>query len=90
MIYNLRLRGHMKSLISTLSFLGIFMFSMPSLSYAQEISCDELKKIQITDSNRETILKKYQRAIYKCAGITREDSLVLSISGSPSVCLIAA
>lgn len=84
-IYNLRLRGRMKSLFSTLSFLGIFMFSIPSLSHAQEISCDELQKIQITDSNRETILKKYQRAIYKCAGITREDSLLLSITELPTI-----
>ncbi|UPZ35814.1 hypothetical protein MUB18_17060 [Sphingobacterium sp. PCS056] len=47
----------------------------PLSTHAKEISCDELQKIQISDSNRETILKKYQRAIYKCAGITYADSI---------------
>ncbi|WP_164126418.1 hypothetical protein [Sphingobacterium luzhongxinii] len=49
--------------------LGMLMMIRPLTAQAQEISCEELSKIQITDSNRETILKKYQRAIYKCAGV---------------------
>ncbi|TDQ79756.1 hypothetical protein [Sphingobacterium yanglingense] len=85
MIYNLRLRGRMKNISTTVSLLGILTFWAPSLSQAQEISCDELKKIQITDSNRETILKKYKDAIYRCAGITSKDSLLLSISELPTI-----
>ncbi|MDR2284352.1 MAG: hypothetical protein LBE37_14130 [Sphingobacterium sp.] len=57
----------------------------PFTTQAQEISCDELKKIQITDSNRETILKKYKSAIYRCAEITREDSLLFTVIELPLI-----
>lgn len=85
MWYTLRFRGSMKSIFTTVSLLGILTFWAPSLSHAQEISCDELQKIQITDSNRETILKKYQRAIYKCAEITSADSVMIKIVGLSNI-----
>ncbi len=65
--------------------LGMLMMIRPLTAQAQEISYEELSKIQITDSNRETILKKYQRAIYKCAGVTSADSVMIKIVGLSNI-----
>lgn len=58
---------------------SILLTAVPLLSQAQTISCDDLQKIQITASNREVIIKKYKSAIYRCAGVTYADSLVLNL-----------
>lgn len=74
-----------KWIFTTVIFLTFLIFSAASLGQVKEITCDELSKIKITDSNRETIIQKYKSAIYRCAGITREDGFVLSISELPNI-----
>lgn len=73
------------NIYTIISLLGVLMFTTPSLNQVQEMSCEELSKIEITDSNRETILKKHKTDIYKCAGITREDSIVLTTTELPII-----
>lgn len=75
----------MKNILLTIIPLALLLMVKPLSTHAQEISCNELQKIQITDSNRETILKKHKDAIYRCAGITSKDSLLLSITDLPTI-----
>lgn len=52
--------------------ISLFYFSSVK---AQTISCEELSKITITESNRESLLKKHQNSIFKCAGFSQQDQI---------------
>ncbi|TJZ63289.1 hypothetical protein FAZ15_03120 [Sphingobacterium olei] len=67
----------MKNTFSVLTISAFLSFFAPDQIKAQEISCEDLRKIEINASNREAITTKYQNAIYECAGITRADSIAL-------------
>lgn len=68
----------MNNILVSLLIVSVFqIFFVPNQIEAQEISCEDLKKIELKASNREAITAKYQNSIYKCAGITREDSIAL-------------
>lgn len=57
-------------------FLLLILF-LPLLTIAQEISCEELKNIKITESNRNSVIKKYNNQILKCSEMSKEDSIAL-------------